>query len=166
MLSMLLGCAIMGQGLPPPRRVIEGERLIDAASITEGTLIHQDMTEFGPDWGGNAQLYWAIHQVGARLVLRTEVTRGGRYDVYINFTQAPDYAQVGVRLGRGPARTFDGHASTVRVFRFRLGTADLNPGPLQLTITVTGKNKVSSDYYVGVDRIELIPVKARPPRSL
>ena len=123
-------------------------------------------TKFGPDWGGNAQLYWGIHDVRARLVLRIDVTRRGRYDVYVNFTQAPDYAQVSVRVGHGPVRAFDGHASTVRVFRFRVGTADLNPGPVELTITVTGKNKVSSDYYVGVDRIELIPVKARPPRSL
>jgi hypothetical protein len=158
--------ALLAQGLPPPRRVIEAERLIDGAQMTHGTVIQQEMVEYGPDWGGGAQLYWAIHEVGARIVMHPEVTRAGRYDVYVHFTQAPDYARVSVRFDAGPVKTFDGWATTVRPFRFRLATVELAAGRHDLTITVVGKNKVSDDYYVGVDRIEFVPVHARPPRSL
>jgi hypothetical protein len=163
---LALVSTLLSQGLPAPRRVIEGERLIESGRATLGSLLEQDMTDFGPDWGDHAQLYWPVHEVGAQLVLRPEVTRPGRYDVYVDFTQAPDYGRVSVRLDSGRARTFDGYAPTVRPFRFRLGTADLTAGRHELTITVIGTNKTSGDYSVGVDRIELVPVRARAPRSL
>jgi len=162
----LLMVALLAQGLPPPRRVIEAERLIGGAEMTQGTVIQQDMLEYGPDWGGGAQLYWAIHEIGARLVIHPEVTRAGRYDLYVHFTQASDYARISVRFDAGPVKTFDGYATTVRPFRFRLATMELAAGRHDLTITVVGKHKVSDDYYVGVDRIEFVPVHARPPRSL
>jgi hypothetical protein len=164
--QLLLVPMLLSQGLPAPRRVIEGERLIESGRATVGSLIEQDMAEFGPDWSGNAQLYWTVHEVGAQMVLQPEVTRPGRYDIYVHFTQASDYGRVSVRLDNGRARTFDGYAPTVRPFRFRLGTADLSAGRHELTITVTGTHKTSGDYYVGIDRIELVPVRARAPRRL
>ena len=146
--------------------MIEGERLIGDGRATAGHLIQQDMTEFGPDWGGGAQLFWTIHEIGARLTLAPEILHAGRYDVFIQFTQASDYGKVTIRLDGGPARPFDGYAPTVRPFRVRIVTAELTAGRHTLVITLVGKNKVSGDTFVGIDRVEFVPVRARPPQKL
>jgi hypothetical protein len=152
--------------LPPPRRVIEAERLIETALATQGGLMHQDMTEFGPDWGGNAQLWWYATKPHAILRLAPTVLLAGRYDVYVVFTKAHDYGRISVRLDSTPPAIVDLYAGTIRPERVRIVTAVLATGRHQLSLEIIGKNELADGHTVGIDRIEFVPVKPVIPLSL
>jgi hypothetical protein len=155
-----------GRPLPPPRRVIEAERLIETARLSQGQLMHQDMSEFGPDWSGNGQLWWYSTGLGGTLHLAPSVPVAGRYEIYVAFTKAPDYGQVRIQVDDAKPRTVDLYAGTIRPERVLVATAALSIGTHRLLFEIVGKNRLSTAHYVGIDRIELVPVKAVSPSSL
>src|SRR5262245_23943298 len=78
--------------------VIEAESLVGSAQTTRGSIGVQDMQGFGPGWGGGAQLFWGGPQIGAQLRLSFSTTVTGRYEVFLQFTKAPDFAAVRAQL--------------------------------------------------------------------
>ena len=119
------------------------------------------MSGFRGSWGGGAQLLWAPGQAGAQLRLMPNVVLAGRYRVTLVYTRAPDYGMVRVSLAGQPAGQYDGYAPAVSSDRLELGTFDLTAAPHELLLTVTGRSRMSSNFLVGLDRLELEKVVLR-----
>ena len=138
--------------------VIEAESLVGSAETKGGEVSVQNMQGFGPGWGGGAQLFWGGTQIGARLTLSFPTTVTGRYEIFLHFTKAPDFAAVRAQLDGATSVTFNGYAPTVSRDRALLAMLDLTPGPHALRLEVVMKDGKSAGFNVGLDRIELQPV--------
>jgi len=132
----------------------EAEDLMLNAQRSHGQVGRQDMTQFGPGWGGNAQLFWSVNEIGAQLRLAPTVPSAGRYLVFLVFTKAPDFGRFKASFDGKTEITVDGYAATVGHDRAFLGEYDLTTEPHELLITLAGRNRNSKGSYVGLDRIE------------
>jgi hypothetical protein len=166
LLATGLAAQAAGPALPPPRRVIEAERLLETAERNQGSIMHQDMSDFGPDWSGNGQLWWFFAKPGGVLRLYPTVPLAGRYEIYVGFTQAADYGQIRIQVDDLKPKAVDLYAGTVRPFKVLIATGALAAGRHRITIEITGKNQLAKEYNVGLDRIELVPVKPVVPVSM
>jgi hypothetical protein len=138
---------------------IEAESLIGSAKTTSGKVSMQDMRPFGPGWSGGSQLFWAVTEIGAELRLPFPVSAAGRYDIFLDFTRAPDFALVRASVDGAPPVSFNGYATVVTRDRALLGMRDLTPGAHEVLVKVTMKDGQSHGLNVGLDRIELNPAK-------
>ncbi|MDD4881499.1 MAG: hypothetical protein PHR30_03120 [Gallionellaceae bacterium] len=149
-----------------PAIVVEVESLLPHIVTSAGTAEQQAMAGFGAGWGGGAQVFWrppAPVDTPIRnwpnLRLYPQVAKAGRYRVTLVHTVAPDYGTVRVFLKGQPVKDYDGYAAGVTPRRLELGEFKLNAGSFELLFTVFSKNAGSSNYYVGLDRLELVPVE-------
>ena len=142
--------------------VVECEALVDTAIVSAGPVDRQEMEPFGDGWGGAAQLFWrppAPVEEPVRnypnLRLRLTIGQAGTYRVTLVHTVAPDYGAVRVFVRGRPAGELNGYADKVEWRRFELGDFQLPAGTSELVFTVIGKDEAASDYFVGLDRLEL-----------
>jgi hypothetical protein len=142
---------------------IEAESLAGSASVSQGRVVPQDMRPFGPGWSGDAQLFWGGGQIGAGLRLSFTTSATGRYEIFLHFTRAPDYAFVQASFDGAPAVSFNGYATTVSRDRALLGMRDVEPGPHEVIVKITMKDGPSKGLNVGLDRIEFVPVATSAP---
>jgi hypothetical protein len=150
-----------GQVRGPAPISIEAESLVGSAQVTQGgRVVSQDMHPFGPGWSGGSQLFWAGTQLGAELQLSFTIAAAGRYEIFLDFTRAPDYAVVRASFEGAPWVSFNGYATTVSRDRALVATRDLTPGAYQLLLKVAMKDRQSRGLNVGLDRIQLEPVSA------
>lgn len=138
--------------------VIEAESMVGSAQATGGEVGVQNMQSFGPGWGAGAQLFWGGTQIGAQLRLSFATTVTGRYEIFLHYTKAPDFAAVRAQVDGATPVTFNGYAPTVTRDRALLAMLDLTPGPRALRLEVVMKDGKSAGFNVGLDRIELQPV--------
>jgi hypothetical protein len=145
--------------------IVEGESLVAGAKATAGAASRQEMAAFGDAWSGGAQMLWTAPGAGAKLTTTLDAPAAGRYVVTACFTKAADYAIVRLALNGQPLGSpFDGYGQGVTLSApVELGAADLKAGGNELVLEVTGKNPLSSGFYVGLDRIVLAPASARVP---
>jgi hypothetical protein len=136
---------------------VEAEQLISNAQATSGEVGRQNMTTFGSEWGLNSQLFWQVAEQGAQLRLEPTVATSGRYEVFIVFTTAPDYGLFKASLDGKPAVSINGYAAAVGRDRASIGTFDLPAGPHELLLVTRSKDPASTNYFVGIDRIEFKP---------
>lgn len=113
------------------------------------------MQAFGPDWSGGAQLFWGASQLGAQLRLSFPSPATGRYQVFLWFTRAPDFAFVRASFDGAPAVSFNGYAPAVSRDRVLLGMRDLTPGVHEVLLELVRRDRQSSGLNVGIDCIEL-----------
>jgi hypothetical protein len=151
---------------PNPVIVIEAESLLGNKIVSAGTVETQAMAGFGADWGGNAQVFWRppapVDQPirdWPNLRLYPKAVQAGRYKVALAHTVAPDYGSVRVFVKGQPVKDYDGYAAGVAHRRLELGEFNLAAGAFELVFTVFSKNGAASNYYVGLDRVELTPVQ-------
>lgn len=143
--------------------VIEAEGLVSRAIARESPRpARQAMHRFAGAWDGAAQLFWpaaAPRQLAgavyASLELPIELADPGRYDVTLNYTVAPDYGTYNVILGGELRARIDGYAAAVGRASLQLRDVRLRAGDNQLVLAVTGRNHAASNYFVGLDSIEL-----------
>jgi len=157
--SVLLLVAV-AQGRSSPGITIEAESLVSSAQVTHGKVMTQNMQPFGAGWSGGSQLFWAGAQLGAELHLSFPIGTAGRYEIFVHFTRAPDYALVQASFDGAPFVSFNGYAPTVSRDRALVAMRDLTPGKHELLLKVTSKDGPSQGLNVGIDRIELAPVSA------
>lgn len=109
----------------------------------------------GVTWSNNAQLFFTPSAANNSVTLAFNVPTTGTYDISAVQTQAPDYGITTLAIDQSPAfsASFDGyHASSVVIAApFTYGHQSLTSGQHTLTLTVTGKNSASANYYAGVD---------------
>src|SRR6185295_5411769 len=94
-----------------------------------------------------------------QLTFRTAAA--GRYQVFLDFTRAPDYGVVRASFDGAPNVSFNGYAPTVSRDRALLGVLDLPKGAHGLLVEVARKDGKSAGLYVGLDRVVLEPVEGR-----
>ena len=155
--------------------MIEAETLLGKGKVqvNGGNLAVQSMAGFGPGWGGDAQLFWSGGAAGAVLDITYIAPIGGRYDIYLQITRAPDYGKVKTQYSGGPdsgglsgGYSFDGWGPAVEPPYFYAGPptnyghivtsiARLKAGENKLAVMIWGKNQQSSGYLVGIDCIVL-----------
>ena len=157
-----------GQARGPAPISIEAESLVGSAQVTQGggKVVPQNMEPFGPGWSGGSQLFWGGTQMGAELRLSFTIAAAARYDIFLHFTRAPDYAIVRASCDGAPWVSFNGYATTVSRDRVLVATRDLTPGVAhELLLKVAMKDGQSQGLNVGLDRIVLESVSASGPTA-
>jgi len=148
---------------PSGTRVWEAEERLTAnkVQVAGGKAAVQPMQGFGPDWSGNAQLFWGEGQVGAVLDLVVDVLEAGRYPVRVELTKAPDFGRLRAEVaGQPSAVTLEGYAPrVVHSEPVDLGVFQLASGPCQISFQIVGKDPKSSAFFAGIDRVFLTPVQ-------
>jgi len=137
---------------------IEAETLVDAST---GSAPVEAQDTWG-NWGfsGGAQLWFRATEVGDTMTTSFDVPTSGTYDVSAILTQGPDYGQVQVSLNGdeiGPA--FDGfrREGVATTGLLGAGYRQLDAGPHEVSLTVTGKHLDSTGYFAGIDRTDFDP---------
>ncbi len=141
---------------PGGAMVWEGERLFNDRQFTlrGGRLSAQPMNSFGSGWSGDAQLLWVDASNGSALDLQIEIKMPGLYSVSLGLTKGPDYGVIEAAVdGRRSANGFDGYSPQVTRARVDLGAFMLQPGRHSISLTIAGKNRQSTGFLVGVDRV-------------
>jgi hypothetical protein len=136
---------------------LEGEDL-KILSSTAGNPQRQDMDGFGPNWSGDAHLWWIDAKPGDKLDLSVPVQKTGAYRVKMQLTKAIDYGIVqlyldGKKLGEPIDLYNDGVVATGVL---NMGVHELDKGEHRLTVQITGANeKAVKSYMFGLDYLLL-----------
>lgn len=159
-ISPQLARVVIASGL-----VTEGESLAGRVSATSGSAGVQQMASFGPGWSGNAQLFWGAGGSGAELRFQINVASAGRYRMDWTYTQAPDFGKVAVFVDNKQIGSWNGYGQNVAPATAQMGPVDLAAGPRNVVLRVSGKDDRSTNYFVGLDRIQLVPEKQEAASS-
>jgi murein DD-endopeptidase MepM/ murein hydrolase activator NlpD len=145
--------------------VLEGERLASGATASEGNAGVQPMSAFGRSWSGDAQLFWSPTQPGEQLVLNLPAPADGSYRLTASFTKAPDYGDVAILVNQQQlGGVFGGYnPQVIHSGPVPFGIVNLRRGPNQLVLRVIGKFARSRGFFVGLDRLELVPLETATP---
>jgi hypothetical protein len=145
--------------------VVECEALLSKAVVSAGPAEVQVMQGFGDQWGGSAQVFWRPPapvnepiRSWPNLRLYPKIDKTGKYRVALVHTVAPDYGTFRVFLRGTPVKDCNAYAAGVEARRVELGDFQLQAGTAEFVFTVFEKDAQSSDYFVGLDRIEFLPM--------
>ncbi|MDQ3630977.1 MAG: hypothetical protein M3417_06870 [Actinomycetota bacterium] len=173
----LVGHAAFAENAPPERFVyLEAEGLLPAlesfASGPTGTeeqaIARRQNNCCGVNWSGRAQVLFENFTPNARMTLRFEIPESAEYSLGLVFTRAPNFGIYEFSIdGRRIGDRYDGYAPAVeRSEQTGLGSVELAKGSHTLTLTVPDKNPASSNYFGGLDYVELrTPGAARDPQE-
>jgi len=121
----------------------------------------QGMNDFeGRLWSNGKQLF-CMAKKGGGLGLIFHVRQAGRYRVRLLATAGPDYGKIKVALdGRAVNSVFDLYCGRISPSgSLELDQHDLTAGNHQVRCTVIGRNPASSNFYFGLDAIDLLAAK-------
>jgi len=141
---------------------LEGEKLKILAKTAGSTSI-QDMYGFGPDWSGDAHLWWVQGKPGATLDLAVSVDKTAKYRLQMQLTKAVDYGIVqlyldGKKLGK-PIDLFNN--GVIATGALDMGIHKLDKGEHKLRVEIVGANeKAVKSYMFGLDYIKLQDIEA------
>ncbi|UCG59643.1 MAG: DUF2961 domain-containing protein [Phycisphaerales bacterium] len=141
---------------------IEGETAKVIAK-TGGNANRQDLYGFGPEWSGDAHLWWTGAKPGDTLELAVPVEKAATYRVKMQLTKAIDYGIVqlyldGKKLG-GPIDLYNN--GVVPTGMLDMGTHELYAGRHKLRVEIVGANeKAVKQYMFGLDYVKLEEVKS------
>jgi len=141
---------------------IEAEQLLKNATVTNGELRVQDMSEFKTgSWSNNAQLWWLNAKPGDELTIPIEVNDAKKYELIGFFTRAQDYGIFEVLVNdKLVSELVDGFADKVEnTGPISFGQIPFKKGKNEITIRLVGKDMRSSGtsdgYLVGIDGFHL-----------
>jgi hypothetical protein len=124
----------------------------------------QDMQPFNKHlWSGGRQLF-AKAKKGAVVEIEFKVVYPGTYRVRVLGTRARDYGKVRLALdGVNLGEVYDLYCDIVSpTSSLELGTHYLDAGTHSLRVAVVDKNALSSNYFFGIDAIDLCrPAEAK-----
>jgi len=151
--------------LGPPNSEVPIERF-EAESLAvlakdRCSVSPQDMQPWGgPLWSHGTQLFCQA-QEGGSVELRYVIRKADRYRLRVLATAAPDFGEVRATLDSKPLdHTFDLYSGRIcPAGSLELGTFDLAAGPHSLRFTAERKNPASTNFYFGLDAIDLLPRK-------
>jgi hypothetical protein len=126
------------------------------ASATQGGISVQSVESHG--WSGGKQLWWRDGKPGATAKLDFAMKQGGKYNVKVSFTHAPDYGIADVAFnGNVAVSAYDAYAERVENHVKDLGTLDLKEGENTITLKITGANeKAQKDrFFFGIDFLDI-----------
>lgn len=142
--------------------VLEAEALHAQGRVSTrgGQVSVQQMSGFGPGWGGNAQLLWNGGVPGSVLKLQVVVPSAGHYAIELRWTTAPDFGDVRVTLATAEwPQLLSGYAPKVSPAAMtHAGAIKLNAGTNEIQLRLVGKHALSSGFLFGIDQLRLTPV--------
>lgn len=143
------------------RKFFEAESI--GNSVSKGRVITQDMRQFG-QWSNGQQILWVDNRPGHRLELTFRSDVAGRAQVVVGMTQAADFGNVDIGFAGQRLASMSGYSATVKRTTVSLGEIELKRGDNTLIFNVTGKERLSTGYRVGIDGVEVqTRVPERPP---
>lgn len=115
----------------------------------------QEMQGFGNQWSGNAQLFWQCREQGLELKVSFEVTDAGN-GLRLALTKARDYGKFDIFMdGMKIGPTIDLYDPKVTLRNHDIPNLKVEPGLHTLTIKCVGRNEQSSNYFFGLDYLEV-----------
>jgi hypothetical protein len=154
----------------PNRWTLEAENMVDRVDATRGPVSAQPMGGFGPGWSNNAQLFWQPPTPQAsKMTIPISVSQGGRYNILLHYTLAPDYGTIRARVRyrvtartrfqpariiESPPRTLDGYGPRVTPPKQVAFSIPLTDGAMELELTLVGRDNQSTGFFVGIDKID------------
>lgn len=142
----------------PLENGVEAEALTAKYRPASGVATVQKMTGFGPDWSGDAQLFWRGGKPGDIYTLKLDGLKPGTIELTIVPTTAKDYATIKLAIN-GQLREVDLYTEKVSIGEpIVFKGVNISPRePLQIDIHITGQNEAALEgrYFVGLDRFEV-----------
>lgn len=138
-----------------PSDALQAEALTSQNSKVKYKI--EDMSEHGPDWGGLQQLK-VLTKKDDRFTLNMSLPFAGenRYSADVYFTKGPDYGNVEIfNQGKKAGKIYGYYRYVVPGGKITLNNLQAVNGELPLQFIMTGKDKVSSGYMVGIDAFVL-----------
>lgn len=119
----------------------------------------QNMAPWGAERWSNENQLFCPGELGAYVTLEFGVDMDGSYELEVYFTRAPDYGIVEVLVdGELIGKRFDGYSPQVEPSgKVSIGVIKLSKGSHTITFRVVGKNENSTNYFMGIDCIRLLP---------
>jgi hypothetical protein len=135
--------------------VVEAESLLPA--ISADAPVEAQGSCCGVTWSNNAQLWFRADSAGDAVVTEFDVPADGTYDLSAVMTKAPDYGIATLAIdGTTFGTPLDGYEpGRVAIAPPITGSLPLTKGKHRLTLTVTGKNPLASNYLAGLDLLKL-----------
>jgi hypothetical protein len=121
----------------------------------------QDMRDWGgPMWSQGKQLFCAAKN-GGYVEFALEIRQAGRYPLRVLATAAPDFGKLRIALdGERLGLDFDLYCGRVSPSgTLELGTHELSAGPHTIRFQSAGKNNAWTNFYFGLDAVDLLAAK-------
>ncbi|MGA3015229.1 MAG: glycoside hydrolase family 172 protein [Bacteroidales bacterium] len=139
----------------PPAHIIEaGHFKFDLGGIRSKVM---DMSEYGTEWSESKQLLIETgpHDIFSLFLNNLEEND---YNVRIYYTRGPEYGNIDVFVGSEKVGRIEGYAPFIQPGGF-LNIPDIKNfySGIPLKFVLTGKDSLSSGYFVGLDGIKLDP---------
>ena len=142
--------------IPLRRPVPDGAREAEDA-VVSGKHRVEDMSDFGPDWSGLAQLKMEGNE-GSEFTLTLSDLRESNYHIDVYGTKGPEYGKYEIYSNGIRKAIFDGYNESVMPAEaFRITDIAVDEDDIELQIKVTGKNSHSTGYDIGLDAFVMIP---------
>jgi hypothetical protein len=103
-------------------------------------------------WFQGNQIIIAFKTKDQRETMRFPAEKG-LWDVYIRITKAPDYGILQLNINESAPIEVDGFSNGVGVTEIKIPRVQLAKDGNTLNLMVTGKNKLSTGYFSGIDNI-------------
>jgi hypothetical protein len=135
----------------------EGEQM-KVLKIEHG---HCGPQELSGAFSQGVQLFIQFGDDKGRVQLGFDVPRAGRYEVEMAFCKSFDYAMIETLVdGKPIGQRLDTFSpNVVHTGPVKFGQVDLTAGPHVLEFRAVGKNPESKGYFMGLDFLELLPLK-------
>ncbi|RKN78235.1 carbohydrate binding domain-containing protein [Paenibacillus ginsengarvi] len=117
---------------------------------------------------GATVIFYRGEAAGDFMTVTVNVPQAGDYDITSRFLKSPLYGKVQAYVdGQPVGGIYDGYAAAVEgPFSFAHGTVPLTAGTHTIRYEVTGKNASSSNYFIGLDSIQLLLGGTADPNKL
>jgi hypothetical protein len=142
--------------------VLEGAAL-KVLKSTGASPEAQSMSQYKGKWSEDRQLLWRPLSQGEAITLEVPVDSTGKFEIKARFTMSPDSGIINLAMDSRSlyqGRPLDFYYKETRPAKLMsLGTVSLDKGRHRLTITVQDRNPKSRGYSVGLDELQVVPVK-------
>ena len=114
-------------------------------------------------WSKDAHLFWRNGQMDRELSLTFETTEEAT-GLRLQFTRAPDYGTFEVKVdGRIVLQWLDLYDTAITISEQTVAELPISPGEHELTIRCVGRNEASTNFYFGLDYLELLKPESLKP---
>ncbi|MEI7661134.1 MAG: glycoside hydrolase family 172 protein [Bacteroidota bacterium] len=156
---------IAGQRIPlrivKPARMYEAENLKFRLQGLKSKVM--DMSDFGPEWGGNKQIVIEAQDKSA-FGLDLNGLRESVYNMNLYYSMGPDYGNADIYVNKVKAGTINGYSPyTLPNGKVTMTGLQSLSGTVNIEFVVTGKDSPSKGYNIGLDGISMEPKRLYIP---
>lgn len=124
----------------------------------------EDMSEYGPEWSGLKQLSVKGEKENDMFSLNIPESEENAYNITLFYTTGPNYGDVEIFNELNKIGVFSGYNKDVMPGgKIELPNVKSGKDNTKLSIKISGKDKKSSGYAVGLDGFKLVPVREYIP---